>query len=818
MYHNTNSSRTYPVDEVMYAINIFYGINMVFGFGANLITIVTIVRTKSLRTPMNVALVSLSVVDLGVSTLVIPVRLTLYNTHINLSDIQLLILCKTDMVIKCVCDYAQPFMLVATSYERYKSIAKPLHSKGELRPVAVFVTVTWLVSVVLGTLTVVGFRDGVTRYPCNYINVNADTMFNSTYREGALTLPFGVFCIMCVLLFYIMMIRVLHKHTTDMSKSNKIFKNKVRPSNSFQIKNSKSKPLELHSELNEMQEFPSKQPTLSTTEYPDHSNMTDVQEEIHVTTNCEPDKSQESPVNSSSTKLGEYSSNNGFCKLSIHETRNVLLKRQSSKKFSSLAKQIVSYKRQRSSLSNYRVAPDIKIVGPTFIQLNDAKCDTSEDQTLEPSALSKQTNDTRPCDRLINGQYLLQENACNPIMEKTNKVDGFANTVSLDSNFDNKHRVQAQASCVTDDISQEHYHNLNTTNAEKDNSIPPTTIGSHQESVNGRQKQTSRDRLRKINHFHNKNANINQTFDNSVATENQWPDSCRKRSTSLPDEKVQYVHCKLQLTANRWKTFKRTNRNNICNHLQSSKSGDKCVNPQTHEINRDMDLPTASVEQLCATGIASNSNSCLQIPNFDLKPHSHMENAYQKIGGQPVSSAQSVGIDRNVSDGLHPQLTLGSKNAATGINVKENVYAQTHTQPRSKAPKSVSVDVVDFDGTVHKDVLVRGAVVGAVCVMNTSNRVAGRRKVELRAAKRVAILIGSFVCLWLPLPLSTLILSPTNDFTSSEINTLLITGAISCLTVTVNPLLSLALNRQLRSASATQIRKGCAAMKRTLWR
>ncbi|XP_052260989.1 uncharacterized protein LOC127865139 [Dreissena polymorpha] len=110
------------------------------------------------------------------------------------------------------------------------------------------------------------------------------------------------------------------------------------------------------------------------------------------------------------------------------------------------------------------------------------------------------------------------------------------------------------------------------------------------------------------------------------------------------------------------------------------------------------------------------------------------------------------------------------------------------------------IDVFEYDGTVNKNVMIDYPVVGAVCVMNPTNKLAGRRNIEMRAAKRIAVLIGSFAVLWLPLPMATMLLSNTALMSENDMIVLALTGAVSSLTVAVNPVLNLLLNKQLRSS------------------
>ncbi|XP_070193818.1 serine-rich adhesin for platelets-like [Littorina saxatilis] len=68
-----------------------------------------------------------------------------------------------------------------------------------------------------------------------------------------------------------------------------------------------------------------------------------------------------------------------------------------------------------------------------------------------------------------------------------------------------------------------------------------------------------------------------------------------------------------------------------------------------------------------------------------------------------------------------------------------------------------TVNVVEMDGTAHVE-QVSGShnIQGAVCLYNPRNRVQGRRRVELKIAKRLVVIFLSFLFLWLPYPFAVL--------------------------------------------------------------
>ncbi|ESO91195.1 hypothetical protein LOTGIDRAFT_153627 [Lottia gigantea] len=121
-------------------------------------------------------------------------------------------------------------------------------------------------------------------------------------------------------------------------------------------------------------------------------------------------------------------------------------------------------------------------------------------------------------------------------------------------------------------------------------------------------------------------------------------------------------------------------------------------------------------------------------------------------------------------------------------------------QNEQKVVKNVAIH--DMDGTVHKeDVIVENKskeIVGAVCVYNPKNRVQGKRRVEMRAAKRIAILMGIFLLLWLPFPIDSIICKLITDLHTGCRSSLALLSSISSLTAITNPLLYMLTNKQLK--------------------
>ena len=113
----------------------------------------TIVKEKALRNSLNLSLVSLALADFIVCIGVLPIRFILYNDmHTQITES---FICKLEVFFTTVCDIVQPVMLVATSFERYKFIAKPFTNKGKERRTTGTIIVSWIAALLIGGISCV---------------------------------------------------------------------------------------------------------------------------------------------------------------------------------------------------------------------------------------------------------------------------------------------------------------------------------------------------------------------------------------------------------------------------------------------------------------------------------------------------------------------------------------------------------------------------------------------------------------------------------------------------------------------------------------
>ena len=108
-------------------------------------------------------------------------------------------------------------------------------------------------------------------------------------------------------------------------------------------------------------------------------------------------------------------------------------------------------------------------------------------------------------------------------------------------------------------------------------------------------------------------------------------------------------------------------------------------------------------------------------------------------------------------------------------------------------------EVYDAEGTVKIVNDNNDTVVGAVCMFNPKNREHGKRKIEAKIAKNIAIGIGLFGLVWIPLPLFVLINYNLDHLVDVQYHVLVILSAISVTVYTINPIVTIFMNRQIKS-------------------
>lgn len=146
---------------------------------------------------------------------------------------------------------------------------------------------------------------------------------------------------------------------------------------------------------------------------------------------------------------------------------------------------------------------------------------------------------------------------------------------------------------------------------------------------------------------------------------------------------------------------------------------------------------------------------------------------------------------------------------ATNVNINSTGYEcicmreQTVASAEvSHLPKHKTVSVVEMDGSVQVRKTNNEHVAGAVCLMSSKNRENGRRRVEVRASRKIATLIGLCAICWLPLPVFVTSISVSGYTTPSEslFRVLIVLGTIGCASFALNPILISITNKPINSA------------------
>lgn len=760
MNNSTSNIVSYvPVTSVvLYVVGIINSVTITIGIIGNVLTVSTILKTKYLRTPMNASLVGLACSDIVVCVVVLPLRLVLYSNVYSQNS--LLILCKFDTLMKSFCDYVQPSMLVATSFERYKAIAKPFQSKGKMKRIVIVIIATWSTCLSCGVVCAIWLQDGATLNPCNmsYRNGHLEVW---NFREGIVTLPLGVCCLALVGIFYFFMLKTLRNHSNKMSKRSKSCKNKVHPAADRRNVNKESVlPTTTPGRHNE---YVHHTPPTTTTSVAQQYASNEARDSGKIKTDAATPIKSPSPntFTNATTKDRKLSSEPAWTSFAsdddtvpgIHAyTRNISVRKSRdvvyvtsnrNMRFPSFVKQVVTIKRQkRRSMERWKMKQRKSHFGANGDVVG------CSDEVSGKNRICAETSKSNLHKQIGNERFKAISKAVIKanVPEISNDILGVENT-NVTTKEENADIIEARITI------------------ESMNAKPCVSMDDFNVDIskyNGSRNYESRQRFALTTHSISKSC----------------PDLSQKalQVTDVCDNNVNCDYIPEDGTVSHQIDLETIDEKQT-NKLRSIHDSDK--SNTTIEITRENE---SEVEEI-TTSINTNQPGA-------------------KMTGRKISDVQLGKEVRQEQNNVR-----SATKERTGVTMKQN---ETNTENKSH------VDIVDFDGTVHKDVAVEGAVVGAVCVMNKTNKLEGKRKVEMRAAKRIAVMIGSFVLLWLPLPLIVVFVSSTQQISSKDIEALMLSASISATTVAVNPMLNLLLNKQLRSATITIVRRSLNSLKRTM--
>ena len=748
----------------------------VIGAVGNILIIFVICRNRSLRTAMNANLVSLAVADLIVCFFLLPVRLVLYNNEF-FGVTNFAALCQIDVFIKTACDSAQLFMLVSTSFERYQSIARPFEKQGHGKRTAISLTVSWILSVGLGTFNSQYCGDGATFYPCYS---QGKTIFPGQWgdKERSITLPLGLLCLLLVMLFYGKIMKLLNEHNATMQNRFKKFKNKVNPEKKIAEKSTSI--LKFHSTVPiQVKQIDGEVQNGLDVEHKSPKNVDSGFNENECNL-----KDLDSKSPGKNARDGEVNNKSGHdsTNLQMNETKHNLTKTDKSTNSQTLT---LNNNAKNNGLNtamkkgNYITGnPWKKIISDRIFGNSSSK--TTKTVSFEPITVLKVRETKRfPLAR----QRVTLANLESSKANNLNKLNlRRLNSVPLRERF---RRVKSASALL---------HNMQenqTQNVETKSSASCSTL---QERRNGRRLIG----IRSASYNREKiQATITKTIENirnsNFVSSNQNDQSSDNKQSNNQNMKS---------LVSEWRPMKVVDNSpieNINEALECSTDNNKFPTPETENHNNGLesleDIKLCSVKE--SEPITNQSDMCVTENILTNNSQDH-----NKTG----TSYNNELIPLKMANGNLDHAE--SHQPSTSVNVTEKVADEDVVSCIKFKPTPLKrVEVVEMDGTVHKKVKVEsGSVVGAVCVMNNSNKVQGRRKVEMRTAKNIAILIGTFILLWLPLPVAVIYFSSSYQTRHVSVEPVLYIASASTLTIAMNPLLNVLLNKQMRSRTINTLR------------
>ena len=137
-----------------FALALALGIVMLLAIFGNIMLIVTICRTPSLRTRTNTFILNQACADVGVALLCMPFSIiTCFTRDWVFGDS----LCQVNGFMNILFEASSLFTLTAISIEKYFSIVKPMTVVITTRLAFTMVAMTWLTALALATIPLTGF-------------------------------------------------------------------------------------------------------------------------------------------------------------------------------------------------------------------------------------------------------------------------------------------------------------------------------------------------------------------------------------------------------------------------------------------------------------------------------------------------------------------------------------------------------------------------------------------------------------------------------------------------------------------------------------
>ena len=218
------------------------------------------------------------------------------------------------------------------------------------------------------------------------------------------------------------------------------------------------------------------------------------------------------------------------------------------------------------------------------------------------------------------------------------------------------------------------------------------------------------------------------------------------------------------------------NRRNNCQMIKDNVgSGEDENDKQNTELRPDVDGPDCdpSKRKCDAAGYGSG--------------YTTEETEVTDVNCKLATKTEGAQKDNDKDEGVEPA-TLSNKS-------KRNSKKDGSLKPRVSVVK-----IYDADGKTVKAKTSRETVAGDICVINTSNKIKGKRKIEAKSAKRAAVVLVTFLIAWLPFPIiiivSWFMTTDSSNQNQALISAYIVSMTLSLLAASVNPIVYGAINKQ----------------------
>ena len=180
---------------------------------------------------------------------------------------------------------------------------------------------------------------------------------------------------------------------------------------------------------------------------------------------------------------------------------------------------------------------------------------------------------------------------------------------------------------------------------------------------------------------------------------------------------------------------------------------------------------------------------------------------------EPVSGMMSPDDQRQV-DSSRNLTNIVEKTDESSPNIPSG--SATMATSQNKDVKSIPkrrealVEIHAMDGSMIKAHVSGPEIHGSICVMDPSNRERGKRRVELKTAKRTAVVIVTFVACWLPywaVILASVGVFRTKMNVNIWFNVYIITLAVAVLAALMNPIVYGLINNHFRSGIVRMLKR-----------